>query len=80
MKIKLNGTILESNNKLVIEQWNKAGYSETSSEEKKPRKGDAPLNDDGDPKGDVPLTDSEPLSCDAAQDSESKKGRKKAQE
>lgn len=36
MKIKLNGTILESNNDLVIEQWKKAGYAEISGEDEKP--------------------------------------------
>lgn len=42
MRIKLNGTILESNNPLVVEQWQKAGYAEVSSEERKPRKGKEP--------------------------------------
>lgn len=32
MKIKLNGTILESDNELVVKQWRKAGYSDMSSE------------------------------------------------
>lgn len=39
MRVKRNGTILESNNPLVVEQWKKAGYAEVSSEERKPRKG-----------------------------------------
>lgn len=42
MRIKLNGTILESNNPLVVEQWRKAGYAEVSGEERKPRKGKEP--------------------------------------
>ena len=41
MRIKLNGTILESNNPLVVEQWQKAGYAEVG-EERKPRKGKEP--------------------------------------
>lgn len=32
MKIKLNGTILESNNDLVVEQWKKAGYEDLAAE------------------------------------------------
>ncbi len=39
MRIKLNGTILESDNPLVVEQWQKAGYTEAGGEEKKPKKG-----------------------------------------
>ena len=42
MRIKRNGTILESNNPLVIEQWKKAGYAEVGGEERKPRKGKEP--------------------------------------
>ena len=42
MRIKRNGTILESSNPLVIEQWKKAGYAEVSGEERKPRKGKEP--------------------------------------
>ena len=39
MKIKLNGTILESNNKLVIEQWKKAGYEDISGRDEEPTNG-----------------------------------------
>lgn len=39
MKIKLNGTILESNNKLVIEQWKKAGYEDISGKDEEPTNG-----------------------------------------
>lgn len=35
MRIKLaNGTVLESTNEVVIEQWKKAGYAEYSGEKK----------------------------------------------
>lgn len=42
MRIQRNGTILESNNPLVVEQWKKAGYAEVNGEERKPRKGKEP--------------------------------------
>ena len=32
MQIKFNGTILESNNPLVVEQWKKAGYADMVGE------------------------------------------------
>lgn len=35
MKIKLNGTMLESNNPLVVEQWKNAGHAEISGEGEK---------------------------------------------
>lgn len=41
MRIKQNGTILESDNPLVVEQWKKAGYEEVT-EERKPRRGKEP--------------------------------------
>ncbi len=31
MRIKLNGTILESENELVVEQWQKAGYEDLAA-------------------------------------------------
>lgn len=38
MKIKTStGTILESSNELVIEQWNKNGYKEVSQAGRKPK-------------------------------------------
>lgn len=39
MRIKLNGTILESNNPLVVEQWKKAGYAEMGGDNKLPKDG-----------------------------------------
>lgn len=50
MRIRRNGTTLESNNPLVVEQWRKAGYAEVTSEERNPRKGK-------DPKKEQSLTD-----------------------
>lgn len=47
MRIKRNGTILESNNPFVVEQWKKSGYEEVSGEERKPRKGKEPEKEQG---------------------------------
>lgn len=47
MRIKRNGTILESNNPLVVEQWQKAGYAEVSVEERKSRKSKEPDKEHG---------------------------------
>lgn len=35
MKIKLNGTILESNNELVVGQWKKKGHKEFKGKQQK---------------------------------------------
>ncbi len=44
MKIKLNGTILESSNDLVVTQWKKKGYKEFKEKAPKlPINGEAEL-------------------------------------
>lgn len=45
MRIKLNGTILESNNALVVEQWKKKGYKEYRG--KMPRNSNKEPEDNG---------------------------------
>lgn len=53
MRIKLNGTILESSNELVVEQWKKAGYKEFRGKpEKEPSK-----EPDGKPEKEPGLSD-----------------------
>lgn len=73
MRIKLNGTILESNNELVVEQWKKAGYAEVGNKSKQPT--GEPLNSN------EPLNDGESLKDgESLSDGEPQKGKKKAQE
>lgn len=40
MRIKLNGTILESSNPLVVEQWKKSGYTEVDKGDELPIDGE----------------------------------------
>lgn len=52
MRIKLNGTILESNNALVTDQWKKKGYKEFKGKAPEPldgKTGGEPEQPDGDP-------------------------------
>ena len=46
MRIKLNRTILESDNPLVVEQWKKAGYAEIGGDNKPPKDNEPQNNSD----------------------------------